>query len=151
MLSAVLMVRVTTAIIALHLSHIVYRRRFITGSVSHRGKLRFTSRRRVTRPSAMVMSFCRRTSSLMDRADPEGVDRDRSAPPGPPVFRGTVTVGFTHGYSWNSPAGSTERPNVFGSHSSKQWLILMSADPPVPVPAGSATLATFLSQGRPLR
>jgi len=65
-------------------------------------------------------------------------------------FVGSLTVGFTHGYSWSSPAGSTERPNVFGSHSSNQWLTLTSADPPVPVPAGSAT-CDFLEPRKTLK
>jgi len=64
----------------------------------------------------------------MDPADPEGVER--SAPPGPRVFRWTVTVGFTHGYSCCSPAGSTERSNLFGSHWSNQWLTLLTVTRP---------------------
>jgi len=58
--SAILMMRLMTAFIGLHLLEILLSAGFIVGFVLHRGNLPFTSPLPGMRPTAMVMSFCRR-------------------------------------------------------------------------------------------
>ena len=57
--SAILMMRLMTAFIVLHLWRFCFGRAFIAGFVFRHGNLPFTSRLPVMRPSAMAMSFFR--------------------------------------------------------------------------------------------
>jgi len=87
----------------------------------------------------------------MDRADPEGVGRDRSAPPGPPVFRGVPYRGFHPRLLMELPCGEHGKAKRL-----RVALVEPVADPNVSRSTCSkylpeALLATFLSQGRPLR
>jgi len=59
-----------------------------------------------------------RTAPPFLPADPAGVEL--FGPSRANRFRCVVTVGFAHGYSCRSPAGSTERSNLFESHWSSQ-------------------------------
>src|ERR1700732_5142189 len=59
MRSAILVMRLMTAFIGLHLWRFCFGRAFIVGFVLHRGNLPFTSRLPAMRPLATVMSFFR--------------------------------------------------------------------------------------------